>query len=65
MERRNTRKKIHLLENSCSIEVVIVFRFVVLAGDVTPIDVYSHLPVMCEDRNIPYCYVPSKVVSES
>ena len=34
---------------------------VVLAGDVTPIDVYSHLPVMCEDRNVPYCYVPSKM----
>ncbi|CAB4037846.1 H ACA ribonucleo complex subunit 2, partial [Paramuricea clavata] len=34
---------------------------VVLAGDVTPIDVYSHLPVMCEDRNLPYCYVPSRL----
>ena len=39
-----------------------IFRIVVLAGDVTPIDVYSHLPVMCEDRNVPYCYVPSKMV---
>ncbi|XP_046849375.1 H/ACA ribonucleoprotein complex subunit 2-like protein [Xenia sp. Carnegie-2017] len=34
---------------------------VVLAGDVSPIDVYSHLPVMCEDRNVPYCYIPSKM----
>ncbi|XP_028415779.1 H/ACA ribonucleoprotein complex subunit 2-like protein [Dendronephthya gigantea] len=33
---------------------------VILAGDVTPIDVYSHLPVMCENRSIPYCYVPSR-----
>ncbi|KAG9508441.1 H/ACA ribonucleoprotein complex subunit 2-like protein, partial [Fragariocoptes setiger] len=32
----------------------------VLAGDVTPIDVYCHLPIMCEDNNIPYCYVPLK-----
>lgn len=34
-----------------------------LAGDTLPIDVYCHLPVMCEDRNLPYAYVPSKVVS--
>ncbi|XP_014870281.1 H/ACA ribonucleoprotein complex subunit 2-like protein [Poecilia latipinna] len=34
---------------------------VVLAGDTQPIDVYSHLPVMCEDRNLPYAYIPSKM----
>ncbi|XP_030638096.1 H/ACA ribonucleoprotein complex subunit 2-like protein [Chanos chanos] len=34
---------------------------VVLAGDTLPIDVYCHLPIMCEDRNLPYAYVPSKV----
>ncbi|XP_054902650.1 H/ACA ribonucleoprotein complex subunit 2-like protein [Poeciliopsis prolifica] len=34
---------------------------VVLAGDTLPIDVYSHLPVMCEDRSLPYAYIPSKV----
>lgn len=34
---------------------------VVLAGDTLPIDVYCHLPVMCEDRNLPYAYIPSKV----
>lgn len=38
-------------------------RIVVLAGDTLPIDVYCHLPVMCEDRNLPYAYIPSKVVS--
>jgi H/ACA ribonucleoprotein complex subunit 2 len=32
----------------------------VIAGNVTPIDVISHLPVMCEDRSIPYIYVPAK-----
>lgn len=32
----------------------------VLAGDVTPIDIYCHLPIVCEDRNIPYCFVESK-----
>ncbi|XP_033632890.1 H/ACA ribonucleoprotein complex subunit 2-like protein [Asterias rubens] len=34
--------------------------FVVFAGDVTPIEVMCHLPVVCEDRNIPYAYVPAK-----
>ncbi len=32
----------------------------IIAGDVSPIDVLSHIPVMCEDRSIPYIYVPSK-----
>lgn len=32
----------------------------VFAGDVTPIDIYCHLPIVCEDRNIPYCFVSSK-----
>lgn len=34
---------------------------VVLAGDTLPIDVYCHLPVMCEDKSLPYAYIPSKV----
>lgn len=32
----------------------------VLAGNISPIDVISHLPVLCEDADIPYIYVPSK-----
>lgn len=32
----------------------------VLAGDVTPIDVYCHIPIVCEDKSIPYCFVQSK-----
>jgi H/ACA ribonucleoprotein complex subunit 2 len=34
--------------------------FCVIAGDISPVDVITHLPIMCEDRNIPYFYVPSK-----
>ncbi|XP_071828449.1 H/ACA ribonucleoprotein complex subunit 2-like protein [Apostichopus japonicus] len=34
--------------------------FVVFAGDVTPIEVMCHLPAVCEEKDIPYCYVPSK-----
>ena len=33
---------------------------VVFAGDATPIDVISHLPIYCEDKNVPYIYVPLK-----
>lgn len=38
------------------------FRIMVLAGDTLPVEVYCHLPVMCEDRNLPYIYIPSKTV---
>merc|ERR1711916_139035 len=31
-----------------------------IAGDIPPIDVISHLPIMFEDAGIPYIYVPSK-----
>ena len=34
--------------------------FCVIAGNISPIDVISHLPVLCEEANIPYIYVPSK-----
>lgn len=29
-------------------------------GNISPIDVLTHLPIMCEDRDVPYIYVPSK-----
>lgn len=31
-----------------------------LAGDVSPIDVITHLPVLCEESGVPYVFVPSK-----
>lgn len=33
---------------------------VVFAGDVTPIEVMCHLPAVCEEKNIPYVYTPSR-----
>ena len=36
------------------------FSILILAADITPIDIISHLPVMCEDARIPYVFVPSK-----
>jgi H/ACA ribonucleoprotein complex subunit 2 len=34
--------------------------FLVLAADINPIDIISHLPVMCEEAQIPYVFVTSK-----
>lgn len=31
-----------------------------IAGDISPVDVVSHIPVLCEDNEIPYVFVPSK-----
>lgn len=33
---------------------------VIIAGDISPPDVISHLPVLCEDHSVPYIFVPSK-----
>ncbi|EPS95358.1 hypothetical protein FOMPIDRAFT_80902 [Fomitopsis schrenkii] len=32
----------------------------VLAADITPIDIISHLPVLAEDANVPYVFITSK-----
>lgn len=37
------------------------FSMVVFAGDVYPIDIMCHLPIVCEDKNIPYCFTPSRL----
>ena len=34
---------------------------VVLAADVSPVDVISHIPVLCENNGIPYVFVRSRV----
>ena len=33
---------------------------VIIAGDISPIDVISHIPVLCEDNSVPYMFVVSK-----
>ncbi|KAK2663508.1 hypothetical protein Ddye_002082 [Dipteronia dyeriana] len=32
----------------------------VIAGNISPIDVITHVPILCEENEIPYVYVPSK-----
>lgn len=36
-------------------------ELVVLAADTTPLPIILHLPLLCEDKNVPYVYVPSKM----
>ena len=31
-----------------------------LAGDIYPLDVISHIPILLEEKDIPYMFVPSK-----
>uniref|UniRef100_A0A7N0T066 H/ACA ribonucleoprotein complex subunit 2 n=1 Tax=Kalanchoe fedtschenkoi TaxID=63787 RepID=A0A7N0T066_KALFE len=32
----------------------------IIAGNISPIDVITHVPILCEESDIPYVYVPSK-----
>jgi large subunit ribosomal protein L7Ae len=38
-----------------------IAKLVVIAEDVEPPQVVAHLPILCEERKIPYLYVPSKL----
>ena len=33
---------------------------VIMAEDVSPPEILMHMPALCEERNVPYAYVPSK-----
>ena len=35
-------------------------RLVLIAEDVDPPEVVAHLPILCDERKVPYVYVPSK-----
>ncbi|MGF3522759.1 MAG: 50S ribosomal protein L7Ae [Candidatus Bathyarchaeia archaeon] len=37
-----------------------IAKLVVIAEDVDPPEVIAHLPLLCEERKIPYVFVPSK-----
>jgi large subunit ribosomal protein L7Ae len=37
-----------------------VSKLVVIAEDVEPPEVVAHLPILCEERNAPFIFVPSK-----
>ena len=37
-----------------------VAELIILAGDTNPVEILLHLPLLCEDKNVPYIFVPSK-----
>ncbi len=37
-----------------------VAKLVLIAEDVEPPEVVAHLPIICDERNVPYVFVPAK-----
>merc|ERR1712178_144767 len=37
-----------------------ISEFIVMAADAEPLEILLHLPLLCEDKNIPYVFVRSK-----
>src|SRR5438094_4104491 len=35
-------------------------QFIVIAEDVQPEEILAHMPLLCEEKGVPYAYVPSK-----
>ena len=35
-------------------------KLVIMAEDVNPPELLAHLPLICDEKDIPYCYVPSQ-----
>jgi U4/U6 small nuclear ribonucleoprotein SNU13 len=33
-----------------------------MAADAEPLEILLHLPLLCEDKNVPYVFVPNKQV---
>lgn len=38
-----------------------ISEFIVMAADAEPLEILLHLPLLCEDKNVPYVFVPSKM----
>ena len=37
-----------------------ISEFIVMAADTEPLEILLHLPLLCEDKNVPYVFVSSK-----
>ncbi|BHF64248.1 hypothetical protein AAHC03_04823 [Spirometra sp. Aus1] len=35
-------------------------EFIVMAADTNPIEIVLHLPLLCEDKNVPYVFISSQ-----
>ena len=38
-----------------------ISEVIIMAADAEPLEILLHLPLLCEDKNVPYVFVPSKV----
>mmetsp|Transcript_23839 Transcript_23839/g.49383 ORF Transcript_23839/g.49383 Transcript_23839/m.49383 type:complete len:124 (+) Transcript_23839:223-594(+) len=38
-----------------------ISEIIIMAADAEPIEILLHLPLLCEDKNVPYVFVPSKI----
>lgn len=38
-----------------------ISEFIIMAADCEPIEILLHLPLLCEDKNVPYVFVSSRV----
>ncbi|KAN0077215.1 50S ribosomal protein L30e-like protein [Tylopilus felleus] len=37
-----------------------IAEFIVLTADTDPLEILLHLPLLCEEKNVPYVFIPSK-----
>merc|ERR1712238_93706 len=37
-----------------------ISEMIIMSADAEPIEILLHLPLLCEDKNVPYVFVPSK-----
>lgn len=37
-----------------------ISELIVMAADAEPLEILLHLPLLCEDKNVPYVFVASK-----
>jgi large subunit ribosomal protein L7Ae len=51
--RRGTNEATKAIERGIS-------KLILIAEDVEPPEIVAHLPLLCEERKIPYIYVPNK-----
>ena len=35
-------------------------KFVIIAADVNPVEIIQHIPMLCDEKKIPYAFVPTK-----
>lgn len=38
-----------------------ISELIIMAGDAEPIEIILHLPLLCEDKNVPYVFLPRYV----